>query len=439
MTARAREMVVPVTVAGLELTWAYGALMVAGGMAGMEVRTFWLPTVFAVSWGLAATLRGLRVRRWAGLALSGLAWAAVTLVAIKVLLSGVLDPVDPVLLICLGGALLWWLGRRMAHMRLGFAVVVGEFQFGLMVLATAFCLSYLLGREPADAIAVGVVYVTLGLVGAAAARGREGREVGLATGRQGSWWGMLLVSVAVILLLGLLVGAIVTPGFIHLMTRGLAWLWRQVDGVLTAIANRFASQPVGPSPGTIVSSTSTTGVAADTFGLGIRLPAWLTGGARLVWTILVAGMGLLAAWRVASQVFGRLSGRPADDRGNVERLKGAFRLDLAAWFRRTVARILGIGRRNVGREPVKPVAASAAAVRELYQRMLHLAAGSGLIREGAATPHEFERLLVAALPEYAEQFRAITREYVKARYGGVVPTDEELNTVKHAWRVVRKG
>ena len=59
--------------------------------------------------------------------------------------------------------------------------------------------------------------------------------------------------------------------------------------------------------------------------------------------------------------------------------------------------------------------------------------------EGAATPHEFERLLVAALPEHAEQFRTITREYVNARYSGVAPTEDELNSVKYAWRMVRKG
>ena len=61
------------------------------------------------------------------------------------------------------------------------------------------------------------------------------------------------------------------------------------------------------------------------------------------------------------------------------------------------------------------------------------------MREVASTPHEFECLLVAALPEHAEQFRAITREYVKARYGGVAPSDEEMDIVKHAWRSVRKG
>ena len=102
-----------------------------------------------------------------------------------------------------------------------------------------------------------------------------------------------------------------------------------------AIADRFAGRQAGGSPArAMVSSTTTTEVAADTFGFTFRLPAWLAGGARVVWTILVAGMGLLAAWRVASHAFGRLRGRATDDRGEVERLKGAFRLDMTAWFKR---------------------------------------------------------------------------------------------------------
>lgn len=458
MMARARQMAVPVIVAGLEVTWVYGLLTVAAGIAGMEVRASWLLVLFVVSGGLSATLHGLRVRGWAALAVSWMAWAAVTLVAIKVLLfadshwsdpiwltalpaglAGVLGRFDPVLLICCGSALVWWLGRRLAYMRPGFARVVGEFQFGLVLLATTFSLAYLLDREPADAIAVGLTYVTLGLVGAAVAQGGDGQEGRLAFRQQGSWWGMLLVSVTAILVLGLLVGAIITPDFVHLMVRGLAWLWRQVDGVLMAIADRFASEPLGPSPGTVVSTTTTTGIAAETLGFGFSLPGWLTGGARLVWTMLVAGMGLLAVWRVASYLFGRMSGLPANGGGEVERLKGAFRLDMAAWFKRTVTRLLGLGRRRAGRGPVETPSTGAVPVREVYRRLLHWAAGSGLVREVASTPHEFECLLVAALPEHAEQFRAITREYVKARYGGVAPSDEEMDIVKHAWRSVRKG
>ena len=312
--------------------------------------------------------------RVGGSAVSWMAWAAVTLVAIKVLLfadshwsdpiwltalpaglAGVLGRFDPVLLICCGSALVWWLGRRLAYMRPGFARVVGEFQFGLVLLATTFSLAYLLDREPADAIAVGLTYVTLGLVGAAVAQGGDGQEGRLAFRQQGSWWGMLLVSVTAILVLGLLVGAIITPDFVHLMVRGLAWLWRQVDGVLMAIADRFASEPLGPSPGTVVSTTTTTGIAAETLGFGFSLPGWLTGGARLVWTMLVAGMGLLAVWRVASYLFGRMSGLPANGGGEVERLKGAFRLDMAAWFKRTVTRLLGLGRRRAGRGRWKPL------------------------------------------------------------------------------------
>jgi hypothetical protein len=428
MMVRAREMAVPAAVAGLEATWAYGSLTAAGAIAGTEAWTSWLLLVFAVSWGLSAVLRQARVRRWAALALSWAVWVVATLVALRVF--------DAALLVCFGSALLWWLGQRLARMRPGSATVVREFQFGLMALATAFCVAYLLGREPADAVAVGVVYVALGLMGTAAAQGREG---GFAIGREGSWWGMLLVSVAAILVLGVLVGVVITPDFVHLMVRGLAWLWKQVDGMFVAIANRFASEPVGTSPGDIASTTTTTGIGTDTFGFSFGLPAWLTGGARLAWTILVAGMGLLVVWRVASQVIGRLIGRPSDGRGDVERLKGAFRLDMAAWFRRIAVRILGRGRRRGGREPAERVAAGATSMRELYQRLLHWAAGSGLAREGAATPHEFERLLCAAMPDQAEQFRTITREYVKARYGGVAPTDEGLDAARHAWRTVRKG
>ena len=189
----------------LEVTWVYGVLMVAGAVAGLEVRAFWVTLVFAVSWGLATKLRGLRVRWWVALVL-------------KLAGLGGRDPgrhqgaaVPRVRLGRSRGASRLFrrrsalvARRRLAGVRPGFATVVGEFQFGLMVLATVFCLAYLLGREPAGAIAVGVIYVTLGLVGAAVAQSGEGGEGRLTPVRQGSWWGMLLVSVTVILMLGLL-------------------------------------------------------------------------------------------------------------------------------------------------------------------------------------------------------------------------------------------
>ncbi len=79
---------------------------------------------------------------------------------------------------------------------------------------------------------------------------------------------------------------------------------------------------------------------------------------------------------------------------------------------------------------------SSRTVREIYRRLLLLGIRLQVPRASNATPLEYQQELAGALLVPAE-IGLITQAYVRARYGGQVPSPEELGAVRLAWSRVR--
>jgi len=79
---------------------------------------------------------------------------------------------------------------------------------------------------------------------------------------------------------------------------------------------------------------------------------------------------------------------------------------------------------------------TAVSIRRIYRNMLHAADASGYPRLETETPYEFLKTLAQAWPENKAQTQLITNAYVKVRYGELPETQEEIQAIKDAWRVL---
>ncbi|MCB8927224.1 MAG: DUF4129 domain-containing protein [Ardenticatenaceae bacterium] len=79
---------------------------------------------------------------------------------------------------------------------------------------------------------------------------------------------------------------------------------------------------------------------------------------------------------------------------------------------------------------------TAVSIRRIYRNMLHAADVSGYPRLETETPYEFLKTLAQAWPENKTETQLITNAYVKVRYGELPETQEEIQAIKDAWRVL---
>lgn len=77
---------------------------------------------------------------------------------------------------------------------------------------------------------------------------------------------------------------------------------------------------------------------------------------------------------------------------------------------------------------------AAASVRRIYRQMCAAAAAAGYPRSGSETPYEYLSSLSRIWPELTADTRLITEAFIRVRYGEVPETDEELETLRSAWR-----
>jgi len=77
---------------------------------------------------------------------------------------------------------------------------------------------------------------------------------------------------------------------------------------------------------------------------------------------------------------------------------------------------------------------TARTVREIYRALLKKAALSGQIRKRDETPREFQQRLDARLPESEPHLGLLTEVYGLTRYGGVVPSENELASLHNSWQ-----
>ena len=370
----------------------------------------------------------IKIQLFLGTGFGDTTWLA----AIPQAFSQIFTLFEPALLIFLSSLVLWWFGRRLAYTKADFAATVTEFQFGLGILIIVFFTAYELNLDQSSSIPVALTFFALALIGISISHAQDSNSWPNSR-QQGNWSTMLAVSIIIILLLGLLISIIVTPDLLKLFLRALAWIWGLIDKLIGFFASLFPpqSQDTGPLP-TIPSS------AGPDEGGGIHFPEWLAQGMRLGWSILAGGVVLFAIYRITSQIFSwmRLRGRNAG--GEIESLKGAFKLDFLNWLKRILSKIFGIRFSSPTKDRSVNIPPETASVRQLYSQFLRWAGEKGYPRHKSQTPNEYQYVLSDVIPENQEDLDFITREYVSARYGSALPTEIELNRLKQKWQDLKK-
>ncbi len=419
-------------VAGLEAIWLYALLHTLSEGTRVHVPASLLLVLYVASFvlglGMKLARRSVRTTK----VILWLVWPLAAFLALLALLDrsgGIGDYFGAAMFIIFATAALWPLGARLGTGRMTYETVVTEFQLGLAALAASLLLGYLVGVDQPSAVPLAVVFVGLGLVGVAATRSDDGGGP-LFFRQGGTWWGMVLVSVALVLMLGLIAGVLFTPELMQYVGRGIRALWGLVERLLDAIAGLFSSSGGSEMPAPPIAEMPVPQEEQQGFSWGI--PEWLRYPLRIAYGVFAGGLLLLAAWRIASQFFDWIRRKTGNGGVEFESLPGAFRVDLRRILRRILAWVSALspfGR--IRRRPADELPGTAS-VRRLYADMLRWGAESGFPRLPCQTPFEYQQVLCAALPAHQADVASITEGYVRAKYAGRPPTEAELDRLKES-------
>ena len=246
------------------------------------------------------------------------------------------------------------------------------------------------------------------------------------------------MSISLILILGLLISSVVTADLLQLVLAGLKWVWGLVVKAIVFIVSLFP-EPSPPSVELLPEESTLTPASEPDWSKFFRMPESVRSGLRISWTVMVAGFVLFALWRVSSQIFGWLRRKLASMSGaEFEPLPGAFRADFLSLLKRLLFWLRGLRPPFWWRVKSTAVVPEVATVRHVYRQFLHWAAAGGYPRHMSQTPHEYRYALANLLPEAQEDLNLITQEYVAARYGTWLPTEDELHNLKQSWHRVRQ-
>ena len=239
---------------GMEACWMVGGLWLletraAAGALPVPWVMIGLPLAFTL-WRLTRALSPF-LRLAAGLA-GGVVWALVLITFCAFPVDALPEPAwvagpagrlfqrqgapNPIQLTALAAVATWVGGLRLAAMRVGFDRLLSEFQFGLPILLFIFfCAAQWDAVLPAPGTVV-FAFFTFFLLGMAAARG--GDAGGWLRGRtRARWLAALVFNTALVLGVGLILTAAVTPEALKLALGCLQALWdTMVEWVVWFIA-----------------------------------------------------------------------------------------------------------------------------------------------------------------------------------------------------------
>jgi len=266
----------------------------------------------------------------------------------------------------------WVGGLRLATVRAGFDQLLSEFQFGLPILLFIFfCAAQWDAALPAPAPVV-FSFFAFFLLGAAASRGSDagGRLQGKARAR---WLLVLVFNTALVLGVGQLLTAAVTPEALKLVLGFLETLWdAMIEWVVRFIAflARLIPQPAikaYPMGGGAASTPQDPSAIANL----LQIPDYV----RRIAGFIVAAFWIVlfgvCLWRMSSQIAAWLGRQMNDlDDAEVETLRGALRRLRRRVRRRLRGWIAWLGYAPGRRPMADSLPPEAAAVRRLYRSLL---------------------------------------------------------------------
>ena len=453
-----RRGILYIAIMGMEVCWLYALMaMLNAKVAGGRLSVLGIMVLYPVAFIINMLLRRLRMPRAGILSVSWLLWVVGMLLMVKAQLfwglplsdwqwllsipqsiARVIYTFRPELLILLSTGVIWWLSLRLTSHTSSFATVVGEFQFGLIMLVLIFFIASRLETSLENPVPLALTFFLLALLGISVGHALESTSW-LSGLYQGHWSGLLVISIGLILILGLLISSVVTPDLLHLFWAAITWVlglvWALIIKVAAFIASIFPALELTELP-SMPSMPPTESV--EEFKLW-SMPEWLRSGLSFSLSILVLGAILLALWRVSSEIFGWLRQRLAGRAGaEFEPLSGAFKVDFMNLLKRILLRLLRLKSLFRLRDKEGAVISEVAPVRQIYRQLLRWAAAGGYPRHISQTPREYYFALVGLMPETGEDFDLVTQQYVRARYGAWLPTGDELDKLSQAWHRVKQ-
>ena len=140
------------------------------------------------------------------------------------------------------------------------------------------------------------------------------------------------------------------------------------------------------------------------------------------------------AWRRRKKIHLALNRKSGDVHESVWSWRlfwGQLRSVLWALFGRFFPKHASDG--NAQQEEELSASPAARTIREIYRALLKKAASRGQIRKRDETPHEFQSRLDQYEPQNEPQLGLLTEAYALTRYGGGVPSEPELLTIRQFW------
>lgn len=432
---------------GMESCWLYVSLIALNNwVVSGYFSILWLLLFYLAAFSFNTLLQWLKPRIFL-YAANGLIWVTGTLLMVKVQLFSSFSLLDkawlllmpqtpkPVILLISASAILWWLGWRLAHTEINFAISVSEFQFGIAILLIVFFVNSLLGIKLANSIPVTLAFFLFSLAGIAITHSQEGKGW-LAGSHRSLWSGFLLAGIGLILILGLLIGSLMTPDFLQLILTPFRWIASMVGKGILFLINLFPEPKPVELPSELVPPASPSPDEYETWHKlwGSPLGGWF----NTAYSIFIVSVFLWFIWKLSSQLLGWFGRKLANTAGaEVEVMPGALKADILGMLRRLVLSILHL-RLMFWRKKAQASYAEVAPVRQIYRRFLSWAAGRGWPRRLSQTPHEYFYTLDNLLTIGHEDLQLITEQYVKARYSPWMPDEKELNQLKQSWKQLRQ-
>ncbi len=350
----------------------------------------------------------------------------------------VFNPDQVEFLIFVSSAIAWGLGYRLSFLKISSSALFSEFQFGLALLLIALFAEHQLRMNLPHLVPLILLFFSFALLGVGITHGHE--HAGWTSSRFFSTWIVFLfVAVALVLSAGLWITVLVSPAFVQFLLSLLYRAGEFLFGILARILGFILSLlPLPESSLSIPPPPAQPTPRPEDWSPFFLISDSTREILRVLWTLMVSALLLVALWRISSQILDWLRRRMGTANGDeIEPLPGAFRTDLRIlllwifdtlslrWFFRFLAR-----RKRGSHERDS--------FRQSYSRLLQWAAAKGCHRGISQTPFDFLPRLVEFLPEAREDFQFITRQYVRARYGLSPPGGEVFKEVKDRWENIQR-
>ena len=444
-----------VAIMGMECCWLFAILSVVNGLVLQgRLSVIGLLALYPIAFGINILVARLKLPKAYLNLISWVIWAGAMMLLVKLQLYGSLAlwdqswlraipaalrqaPYDfqPEVLLFIGSIIIWWLSQRLVHLKADFPRLVIEFQFGIPMLIIAFIFGSYFAGALEHAVFVAVAFFAFALSGLSISHAQQ-TDSSIWQIYRGRWLGILIAGISLVIVLGVLSGAVVNPDFFELILSAAKWAWGVALRALIWVANLLPISGEEPSSDLLGGIDQDVFIKPKTYIFGISES--LRSGLRFALAIFFASLFIYAIWRVSERVLDWLSRRLASMAGvETESLSGAFRSDVTRLVKRILARFLGFmvsfrqGRKTRNLPP------EVASIQQLYHQMVRWAAAKGCPRQPTQTAYEYQAHLVDLLPEFGEEFNLITGQFVSARYGGLVPGKDELSQLRQSWQRIR--